>query len=113
MRFPWFKGLLIVAALFIASGNAHAFAHQAMAKADHCAAVQHHEAGHHPAPGQSGHDECCCSCLNCPSGLIALLDMTSLSSIVYSLDLAPARAVPLTSRVLSPELDPPRPIALG
>ena len=107
MRFSWIKCMLIVAALFVASRNAHAFAdHAASRTAEPCAAHHHHDAGHQ-------HDECCCSCFNCPAGLIAPFEASAPGQIAYDLHLMPSLAAVLAERSLPPELDPPRPSALS
>ena len=112
MRFSWLKWMLIVAALFVASGNAHAFSdHAASRTAEPCATHHHHNAGHQH--GLIGHDECCCSCFNCPAGLIAPLEASAPSQVAYDLHLTPSLAAVLANRTQPPELDPPRPSALS
>lgn len=107
MRSSWFKWLLILAVLLVSSGGtAHSFADHAGAQAAPCAAHRHH----HEAA--SSHKECCCSCFACPSGLVAPIEPAAPHLIAYDLHLVPARAMPLASRALSPELDPPRPDAV-
>jgi hypothetical protein len=113
MRFSWLKWMLIVAALFVASGNAHAFAGNAAAKTAEPCAAHHHDAGHHHSHGLIGHDDCCCSCANCPAGLIAPFEAGAPSQVAYDLDLAPSLAAVLADRTQPPELDPPRPGALS
>ena len=97
--------MLVVAALFVASGNAHAFAHHAVPKAEPCAAHHHHH--------DTGHQDCCCSCFNCPAGLIAPFEASAPGRVAYALHLAPSLAATLTDRPQPPELDPPRPSALS
>ncbi|GEM_PF-3793344 len=109
MRFSWLKWMLVVAALFVASGNAHAFADHAGPHADPCAAHHHHDAGGH----RHSHDDCCCSCFNCPAGLIAPFEASPPGQIAYDLDLAPSLAAAPATRTQPPELDPPRPGALS
>jgi len=107
MRFSRLKWMLIVAALFVAGGNGHAFADHAAPKiAEPCATHHHHDAGHQ-------HDDCCCSCFNCPAGLIAPFEANAPGQIAYDLHLTPSLATALANRTQPPELDPPRPSALS
>lgn len=115
MRSPWFKWLLVFAVLLVSSGgNAHALADHAAPQAKPCAAHEHHsdDSGPHKAHA-AGHQECCCSCFSCPSGLVTPVETAAPNPIAYSLHLAPELASPLAERFLSPELDPPRPGTLS
>lgn len=110
MRASWFKWLLVFTVLLMSSGgNAHAHSDHAVAHATPCEAHEHHQGGDH----QKSHQECCCTCLACPSGLVMAIEPAAPNPVAYELDLAPARAAPLASRFLSPELDPPRLSALS
>jgi hypothetical protein len=113
MRLSWLKWIAIVAALFVASGNAHAFADHAMPKTEQCLVHQHHDGQHRHFHGTVSLEECCCSCASCPAGLMTPLDGLVPHPAPYAADLAPAPASPLANRFLLPELDPPRPIALS
>ena len=104
MRFSWLKWMLVVASLFVASGNAHAFSDHAGPKAAEPCAAHHHT--HH-------HDDCCCSCVSCPASLVAPFEASAPSRIAYDLHLTPSLAPVLANRTLPPELDPPRPSALS
>lgn len=97
--------MLIVVALFVANGNAHAFADHMATKAEPCAAHHHHQDG--------DHRQCCCSCLDCPAGLISPVDEAGPHSLAHPVSLTPVRVSPLASRFLLPEPDPPRPDALS
>ena len=103
MRPSWFKWVLIVAALLISSGgHAHSIA-------DHTAAHQQHHHHHNPA----GQQECCCSGFACLTVMVMPAQIDAPRPVAYSLHLAPEPAAPLASRLISPELDPPRPAALS
>jgi len=115
MGTSWIKLLVVVAALFIASGSAHAHAH---AKVPHeesrsvpCVAHDHEDAGHHHPQNAGDDGDCCCSCFNCASGMILPATATTPSLIAFAMAFSPVRTTPLKSRMLSPELDPPRPSA--
>lgn len=109
MRSSWFTWVLVVAALLISSGSgAHTLADHAAAKASPCATHQHH-----PDADRHLSHECCCTCSACPADLVTPAEPETPHSIAYGLHLAPAPASPLASRSPSPELDPPRPVALS
>jgi len=105
--------MLIVAALFVAGGNAHAFADHAAPQAQPCAEHHHLDSDHHQSHGAAGHQECCCSCFNCPASLITPFEDSPPRPAAYASRLTPDRAAPLANRFLPPELDPPRPSALS
>jgi hypothetical protein len=94
--------MLVVAVLFMGTGNAHAFSDHAGAKAEPCAA--HHQA-------KVSHEDCCCSCLDCPAGVVTPFEVADYRPVALSATLTPAgESVPAT-RSPSPEIDPPRPCA--
>jgi hypothetical protein len=94
--------MLIVAALFVTSGSAHAFADHLVKKAEPCATHRHHH--------DFDHQQCCCSCLDCPAGLISPAEDGGRHGLAHGTSLTPVRVAPLASRFLLPEPDPPRPM---
>jgi len=113
MGTSWVKLLVVAAALFIASGTAHAHAkapHEESLSAP-CAAHDHKDAGHPQNAGDDG--DCCCGCFNCASGIILPPNAIAPSLVAFDMAFGPPRATPLKSHMFSPELDPPRPIALS
>ena len=113
MRPSWFKWMLIVAALFAASGNRHSFADHAVSQAQPCATHAHHDTDHRDSQNAAEHRECCCSCFDCPATLVTPFEESAARPVAYSLHWVPGRASPLANRSPAPELDPPRPGALS
>lgn len=103
MRFSGLKWVMVFAMLFIASGNAHG--HSVM---EHAGPQAEQCAHHQPHQAPAGHQDCCCTCLNCPAGLMTPYEANIAHRAAYSVRLTPDRAVPLASRSLSPEPGPPR-----
>src|SRR5579859_1567690 len=105
--------MLIVAALCVAGGNAHAFADHAAPRVEPCEAHSHHEPGDRHSQGAAGHQQCCCSCFSCPVSLITPFEGSTARPVAYASRLTPSKAAPLANRFSPPELDPPRPSALS
>lgn len=113
MRSPWLKWLLVFAVLLVSSGgNAYALADHAAPQAKPCAAHEHHAGADHQSHAAT-HQDCCCGCFSCPSGLVTPVEPAAPNPVAYDLHLAPAPASPLAERFPSPELDPPRPGTLS
>jgi hypothetical protein len=114
IRSPLVRFLVVVLALALANGNAHAVLHLGAAHSEPCPDEHAHHDGrtspyHQHQPDK--HFACCCDCVGSAAYLPPGLNTnpTGLASqINYD-----AFAASLSGRVLLPEPDPPRPGTLS
>ena len=116
MRSPLVRCLVVLVALALANGNAHAAIHLGAAHSKPCP-EEHADHGRGTSPDHQHRPDkgfaCCCDCLGCRSAAYLPLGLGTppvefASQIHYDALLAP-----LSGRTLLPEPDPPRPSTLS
>jgi hypothetical protein len=110
MRLSWLRCLVVLLALALASGNAHALHGLSAVAAKPCEDDKAGQSHHHEHGGVDA--ACCCDCLSCtPASIPAPAAYTGPSQPFARIGYL-AIEEPLSDRVLPPEPDPPRPGAL-
>jgi len=116
MRPSLARCLVMLLALALISGNAHARLHLVPAKQPDSQPQHHHD--HSGKSGQHKHQQdkglgCCCDCLGCVSAYTLMPELDAVVPVVFGTIVHFGRqAIVLHGRVLLPEPKPPRPMAL-
>jgi hypothetical protein len=113
---PLVRCLVVLLALALANGNAHAMLRLGSAQSEPCPDEHaHHHGGmlsdhqHLPNKGFA----CCCDCLGCSSAACLLPNLSTAPAELASSIHYDGFTMPLCGRALLPEPDPPRPGTLS
>jgi hypothetical protein len=105
--------LVVLLALGLANGNAHAALHSGGGHAEPGPA-EHHHSGEKPSPHHHPAADlpCCCDCLGCTSAAYLPPEPVASPADLSAVIRYEVQSVLLAGRALLPEPDPPRPITL-
>ena len=116
MRLLLARSLIMLLALTLANGNAHAGLHSMAAHSEPCSEEHIHHTGGNAPDHRKQHSRglaCCCDCLTCSSAAYIVPELSIARAEQPMAVRYDASNASLSGRALGPEPDPPRPAALS